>query len=1378
MLMFILKIIYIFLSFIIATLALLTANFPPWDFFWATRALLVTLVGSSLGVIAGVILPEKNRNPNNILSFQEALPLLGLSVFWALIITSFVSYQNPANTSFNIPSWAELYLFILYISCAITWFWWRWSNNAAIPGLFLVMLAGTADGMLFDHFHISSTCLYLAMVSLWSGLIWIKYGIPSLRNPVFGGGLLLIGITLVASIVGVNPGDSLTLVLRLLSGWMIATGILTLRTDEKNELPFKLSLISSGYLIVLLTLIRYIFLFSEIGFSNSIVTRLTMVKADYNALGSAMILPLAVMITLKDKFASRYKLLFWVLIFLLLIPIFLSYTKSVWLGVGGLLTLGIVLTRKSWKRYLLVFCSVIIIVTIIALVYPTIGGRILNLDSVTSREVIWQTAVRAIADRPVLGYGPFNRFIHAGFARALPFDVFYYSRTFINVHTHNLWLEITEGTGFVGLLCFIAVLVISFRSSTRKQSWIAAGLVGLLITLTFMGGISSFNLIPFELWILLALLTNPTRMKAGWFGLPITIALTLSAIGISAEFYERNAQEEIRKGDLTKARADISLAERLNPLSLDYKGTEACIEILEDDFAAALKAYDQCVALAPTHPIWRAKRGVGRIIAGDYDGAVSDLEIAAHNDYYGVLWLGDLHAPLAAALAMVGANEKVRENLAISAGIDPTFPQNPFSALVRVSDGYECSLCPDFSPQGAAFERYLRCKNWLLYYSFPSITSFRIVYPANYEYIPYTELLQQQLSSFNPTAYPDVSSIPKRYCALGSAFYYARVAEGRMGSDLAAIFGSTEDIPPTLIMLLTKKAGVIDILGSHHIFSSLGLAISATQNGKRDFIQPLLKDAIESTNSAFKDEAGIKARRFTIERNSLIPIETPQLILFKADAYQKAGRIDESVDAIKKLVVVLMMEGGGIYMAEDIASILYKSGATAQPTMQYLESEFGAAPLVLLINEHLSKLRGDTTAAVEFAQRAGREEQNNRPLQLIVIYELLNLNDAEGACRAAREYLDHEPCDIDGLSNIAARLSPADNGNISKAILDHLKLYFPYSPYPYILEATLAEQVKDEMAQYNSLRKALSLMPTNMEIVNQLIRLSIARRDYYYSQQLITQGLNQNPGNMNLWMARVDLALQMNQQADALKYAQFAHNLYPNDPWATTTLAAQLFNFERLDEALAILNKFLEDQPDNSDAIHWRVKVLKKLGRSKEAQVDCEKMLSAGDADMSVYVEVANLRMEQNRPQEALRLMQQATDLYPNDSWGWATLGDIARRTKDFDLARMALDKALALAPDNESYRTLRQNVEKLPLADLITDCEKTLAAGDKPGALQKAEAAVHQYPAESWAWANLAYMAHEAGNKQRAIVAINKAIALAPNNKTWQKLRQEIEKQ
>lgn len=160
---------------------------------------------------------------------------------------------------------------------------------------------------------------------------------------------------------------------------------------------------------------------------------------------------------------------------------------------------------------------------------------VLNIYSFNGRLIHWHAALLAWRDHPWLGGGPANEMLYTPYAQqvhlfaenqALLDDPLFVIRAnagdFVRVHAHNLFLEIGAGTGIVGLVMFVgllvAILLAGFRawwgSLGAPRLWIAACLAGIAGALAW-GMLDVLWVTPpffsFPVWALIGLLLAATR---------------------------------------------------------------------------------------------------------------------------------------------------------------------------------------------------------------------------------------------------------------------------------------------------------------------------------------------------------------------------------------------------------------------------------------------------------------------------------------------------------------------------------------------------------------------------------------------------------------------------------------------------------------------------------------------------------------------------------------------------------------------------------------------------------------------------------------------------------------------------------------------------
>lgn len=117
------------------------------------------------------------------------------------------------------------------------------------------------------------------------------------------------------------------------------------------------------------------------------------------------------------------------------------------------------------------------------------GSRFLmskNNSGDVIRRSQWQAAVIAIKEKPVFGYGLSN--FHSQLKRIKQqYDLD--RKDYDDAHSHNLFLEVTSGTGFIGLFFFVAWLVMwaieSFKASGLVRSLVVPFGVAFVVSSQF-----------------------------------------------------------------------------------------------------------------------------------------------------------------------------------------------------------------------------------------------------------------------------------------------------------------------------------------------------------------------------------------------------------------------------------------------------------------------------------------------------------------------------------------------------------------------------------------------------------------------------------------------------------------------------------------------------------------------------------------------------------------------------------------------------------------------------------------------------------------------------------------------------------------------------
>ncbi len=193
-----------------------------------------------------------------------------------------------------------------------------------------------------------------------------------------------------------------------------------------------------------------------------------------------------------------------------------------------------------------------------------------------------------------------------------------------------------------------------------------------------------------------------------------------------------------------------------------------------------------------------------------------------------------------------------------------------------------------------------------------------------------------------------------------------------------------------------------------------------------------------------------------------------------------------------------------------------------------------------------------------------------------------------------------------------------------------------------------------------------------------------------------------------------------------------------------------------LEGALADVDRLLAAYPMDGRLIPLKIRILGLLGRDDEAT---RLGLSRGADPAARGLETgysvpelilrANQLLEEGDPTTALQLVSQAVNRAPNNSYALELMAEAAMETADWQSAEFALKSALGLQPDNIGL--------KLRLGEVYIATFEASAARDIFKSLTE------KYPTSDRAWASLGLPEARLQNNDRALAALDRALAENP---------------
>lgn len=318
-------------------------------------------------------------------------------------------------------------------------------------------------------------------------------------------------------------------------------------------------------------------------------------------------------------------------------------------------------------------------------------------------------------------------------------------------------------------------------------------------------------------------------------------------------------------------------------------------------------------------------------------------------------------------------------------------------------------------------------------------------------------------------------------------------------------------------------------------------------------------------------------------------------------------------------------------------------------TNQLLAKKLDVKTVLLKVNALKSLHRNKE--AMTFLQRTVKQVKDNRRLRLIyarLLFENNRLNDAR------RQYeIVHEQSPGDGDILFALALISLEQKDYPTAhkYLEEMLHYHRRVGEAHFYLGTIAEQNKDyasALNQYKQVDDGYEFLPAQARIAS--------------------------------------ILFDEGKEQEARTWLETARANHPDRYDQLIIIEAQLLSDHgKKDQVFSFLNNAIEADPDNTDLLYFRAMTGEKFGRLDILERDLKQIIRIDPNNADALNALGYTLTDQtDRHEEALKLIQRALKLKPNepayiDSLGWAMY-----RLKHYDQAVIELKKALRLYPNDE----------------------------------------------------------------------------------------------
>lgn len=511
------------------------------------------------------------------------------------------------------------------------------------------------------------------LIALWIVRVAATGKLALRKTPLNTPILAYLGITTLATIFSINPSlsifggfqryEGLITIINYALIFLLATN--TIRSEEDIHRIFDAALSSAIIVSSIGILQRFNLNLLELA-TQAIQTGSTMGNSAFLGMYLVLIIPLALTLSFARK-KPRQKILPVLASLTSFICLIFTYARGSWVAIFFMaIAAGIILVIQKKpvinKKVAIGFASIFILILIgTALLAPlraeviVIKDRLLSLadfksGTIATRLILWESTLKIIASKPILGYGPETLMII--YPKYLPDKIYMLEQRVFYDRAHNQTLEIAATTGILGLIAYLWIIgtllwwgikILNHLSKDQSRNPVCRqarqnyfiflglmiGLVGYILNTQFNP--TSINFAPL-FWIFLSLamvfpnpdLNKPIIVTPSWlkknialgyiiatFALLIILTGTyfLAVTPLQADFYFKQGfdYENLKTPD--SAIKYYHLATKYYPYSDFYfarlgeanhlKMNESPNEIKEDYFNKALAAFSEAAKLNP-----------------------------------------------------------------------------------------------------------------------------------------------------------------------------------------------------------------------------------------------------------------------------------------------------------------------------------------------------------------------------------------------------------------------------------------------------------------------------------------------------------------------------------------------------------------------------------------------------------------------------------------------------------------------------------------------------------------------------------------------------------------------------------------------------------
>lgn len=359
---------------------------------------------------------------------------------------------------------------------------------------------------------------------------------------------------------------------------------------------------------------------------------------------------------------------------------------------------------------------------------------------------------------------------------------------------------------------------------------------------------------------------------------------------------------------------------------------------------------------------------------------------------------------------------------------------------------------------------------------------------------------------------------------------------------------------------------------------------------------------------------------------------------------------------------------------------------------------------------------GNRKEAVRWLEKARDEPKGAVRAGILLAQFHQRTGNPNEALAVAKMTVAKEPENLAALATLArANLALGDKRS-ARQVLEDMTRYANYDSAAQLDIARFQIAADNTSGAMYSLEKALGTRPDWLPALILQADIHIGLQDYAKAEQRIKLIAEKYPASVTANRLAGDLALARGQYGVALGHYNTALRKEANSTLALRVFQAHFRNGE-LSKGLAFLERWIKDQPKDTDVLRTMGDGYLKLGNLTAARGTYERLLKLRPEDPSIFNNLAQAALLQN-DKAALAYAEKANTLQPNSPLYVDTLGWVLVRQGELERGVALLRDARLRDPGNPEIRyhlavALSKTGRKSEAREEVTQALKSPSAFD-----------------------------------------------------------------